>query len=32
VSQSRNPSDGVELVRRLAGEALRQMEKDGLIY
>jgi hypothetical protein len=32
VSQSRNPSDGIGLVRKLAGEALIQMEREGLIY
>lgn len=32
VSQSRNPSDVIEVVRRLAGEALRQMQKEGVIY
>ncbi|MFO7706850.1 MAG: hypothetical protein R6V84_01670 [Desulfobacterales bacterium] len=32
VSQSRNPSDVVGLVRKLAGEALIQMEKEGLAY
>lgn len=32
VSQSRNPSDVVELVRKLAGDAMRQMETEGLIY
>jgi hypothetical protein len=32
VSQSRNPSDVIELVRKLAGDALRQMETEGLIY
>ncbi len=32
VSQSRNPSDGIGLVRKLAGEAFIQMEREGLAY
>lgn len=31
VSYSRNPSDWVDLVRSLAGDAFAQMEKEGLI-